>query len=114
VYAWYKDQESIESSAKDVAQLKPNKFGLYDMSGNVTEWCNDIFAPYSGDTSLATDPARISGSVSPTTDMILRGGSYKDDSERVFSAYRFFYTASKGDESTGFRTVIRAGTANSH
>jgi len=47
-----------------VAQKKPNPFGLYDMIGNMNEWCNDWFAPYSaGQQTNPAGPAGGSGRV---------------------------------------------------
>ena len=55
-----------------VATKAPNELGLYDMSGNVFEWCQDIYGPYSSDTQI--DPA------GPTTGSarIFRGGCWLD------------------------------------
>lgn len=50
--AWFKGNS--EGTVHEVGQLKPNELGLYDMSGNVCEWCSDIYGPYAAD--AVTDP----------------------------------------------------------
>lgn len=52
-YAWHRGNSA--NSTHPVAEKKPNPRGLYDMLGNVSEWCVDWFAPYSRDE--ATDPS---------------------------------------------------------
>ena len=66
--AWYGDNSSFETH--DVAQKLPNELGLYDMSGNVDEWCQDGYSTYSSDNQ--TNPT-VSSSNST---YITRGGSY--------------------------------------
>lgn len=43
--AWY-DETTYERGPKTVGQLKPNKLGIYDMSGNAFEWCHDFYGKY--------------------------------------------------------------------
>jgi formylglycine-generating enzyme required for sulfatase activity len=54
----------------DVAQLAPNILGLYDMSGNVSEWCQDDYLPYTA--NPATDPLVLG----KDCEKVIRGGSW--------------------------------------
>ena len=67
--AWY-SSNSIDST-HDVATKQPNELGIYDMSGNVWEWCNDLYGSYSS--SSQTNPQGVSNDRS----RVYRGGSWR-------------------------------------
>ena len=78
-YAWYGDNAGGETHV--VGQKLPNTWGLYDINGNVDEWCQDWYAKYDGDKIDPTGPA--SGVY-----RVLRGGQFGDPPVVVRSAYR--------------------------
>jgi formylglycine-generating enzyme required for sulfatase activity len=81
-----------------VGTYPANAFGLYDMHGNVYEWCNDWYGDYDG---TVTDPVGLgAGSL-----RVVRGGSWSDDARECRSAFRVnSYPADAGD-GVGFRPV---------
>lgn len=89
-FAWY--VENSEEAPHAVGQKQPNVFGLYDMHGNVMEWCIDSYTE-DGYTSLADKPQPLSLSdaiIWPETfdNRVVRGGSWQDDAEQLRSAAR--------------------------
>jgi formylglycine-generating enzyme required for sulfatase activity len=83
----------------EVGSGTPNSWGLYDMSGNVREWCWDWYGAYSSGTQ--TDPAGVAGG----SYRVGRGGSWLGSAQGVRSAYRLNYTPSNGYNFLGFRLV---------
>ena len=84
-----------------VGQLKSNVFGLYDMHGNVWQWCQDSMREYSPTTTSFQNPT------GPTqaSARVLRGGSWRSVQSNCSSANRYSNTPGHRNNSIGFRVV---------
>lgn len=99
---WYYSNSSSTTHA--VGSKEANSFGLYDMAGNVNEWCNDWFdSSYYSQSVNATNPQ---GSSSGSA-RVLRGGYWGVSDSPCRSAYRSGISPSGRLDRVGFRVYLQ-------
>ena len=95
---WYFMNASINSHT--VGQKAPNKWGLYDMAGNVYEWCHDWSSLDLGSADATDPPGPASG-----PSKVMRGGAFGSYARSLRAAFRTAHTPEKRFLNIGFRCV---------
>lgn len=104
-YAWF--HENSDGMTHPVASKKPNTWGLYDMHGNVWEWCSDWYGDYP--MGAVSDPI----GAKKGSHRVSCGGSWDDVAAYCVSAGRGRSTPEIRDSSLGFRVALSSGIRRS-
>lgn len=109
-YAWYAGSIPNGTTIQEVGTRLPNGFGLYDMFGNVGEWCLDNFLYNFGIDKADYDEVGFAG---PSQDYqngtdikVVRGGSYADAASSLRSAYRLNKSKGSVTATIGYRMAM--------
>lgn len=109
-HGWFK--ENAEQKTHPAGQKRPNRWGLYDLYGNVSEWCEDVYSPTYYKESPAFDPH---GPPNTGKDVrrVIRGGSWKSGADLCRTTARQGEKTGDSDacfstDYCGFRCVRRA------
>ncbi len=96
--AWYDGNSS--NKRHPVGTKQANELGIFDMGGNVSEWCQDLWGQYQNDSQI--NPLGSSAG----TKHVLRGGNYFFDIRICYLSYRMFAESNYKDALAGFRLAL--------
>ena len=91
---------AFPNETQAVNSYSPNAYGLFNMHGNVSEWCSDLYGTFAP-TSQINPTGAPTGAAN-----VLRGGGFYDEAQTCRSAYRLSYTPDNNGNTLGFRLVF--------
>jgi formylglycine-generating enzyme required for sulfatase activity len=97
--AWYTGNSG--GRTHEAGLKTPNAWGLYDMNGNVYEWCWDWYDSSYYSSSSVTDPQGASSGAN----RVVRGGNWSSSAQNMRSAFRFNYSPDDRNNTIGFRIL---------
>lgn len=97
--AWYAGNS--KDHIHPVGHKQSNELGIYDMSGNVEEWCSDFYAKNYGSKNAVENPKGPAGG----TAHVARGGSWNSSADETVVTYRAGYLPDTRSYTVGFRLV---------
>ncbi|MBR5946021.1 formylglycine-generating enzyme family protein, partial [bacterium] len=100
-YSYNIDED--EDPHAEVGSYLPNFWGLYDMHGNVSEWCLDW---WDEDEEWSSDPMTDPKGAETGESRVIRGGSWDDYATDCRSAYRYYDPSNADDDCYGFRVFL--------
>jgi formylglycine-generating enzyme len=105
---WY--DENGHGETKPVGLKSPNFLGIHDMSGNVFEWCHDVYGDYEAVIEQSEKDAETGALLNPTgvaegSNRVVRGGPWNDTARYCRSAFRYDSAPSYRSFLIGFRLV---------
>lgn len=100
--SWHKD--NARNHTHPVGSLQPNQLGIYDMTGNVSEWCQDYYSETFYKSSTRKNPINT---IDEDYGRVFRGGCFLDgkESESLKITYRDY--EKKSSKTIGFRLVLK-------
>lgn len=100
--AWHSGKDRDVYGCFPVGQKIPNELGLYDMSGNVAEWCSSVFAAYPYD----PDGGREAREADANFPRVVRGGHFQSETKHIRCASRAGTNINNKWPAIGFRVVV--------